>query len=62
MTPLPEPEQMMTTRQVAELFQVHIDTVRAWINSGDLRAIRIGQKWRIPRSEFTRYANERFGE
>lgn len=61
MTPLTEPEPMMTTRQVAENFQVHVETVRNWINAGDLRAIRIGHKWRIPKSEFVRFANERFG-
>ena len=35
---------MLTTRQVADLLNVHINTVRRWNNMGILKAYRIGAR------------------
>ena len=35
---------MLTTRQVADLLNVHINTVRRWNNMGILKAYRIGSR------------------
>jgi excisionase family DNA binding protein len=37
-------EAMMTTREVAQLLKVHINTVRRWGNSGILKAYRVGPR------------------
>jgi excisionase family DNA binding protein len=44
-------ERYLTPREVAEIYQVKITTVRAWLKSGKLKGFRIGGMWRIPASE-----------
>ena len=39
-----ENNPMFTTREVARLLNVHINTIRRWSNSGMLRAYRIGAR------------------
>jgi len=34
--------RLLTTAQVAGIVDVHPETVRRWVNSGELRAIRLG--------------------
>lgn len=42
-------EQWLTVAQVADLLQVHVQTVRREIRSGRMRAHRISEKWwRVP--------------
>jgi excisionase family DNA binding protein len=38
----PRPDEQMTVEQVAEIVKVAATTVRMWIHSGQLRAIRPG--------------------
>lgn len=45
-----------TISEVAEYLGVHPKTVRAWIDSGKLKAIRVGRLYRVPEealSDFT---------
>lgn len=35
---------MLTTSEVAQILNVHINTVRRWSNQGTLRAYRIGSR------------------
>jgi len=35
---------MLTTSEVAQILNVHINTVRRWSNQGALRAYRIGSR------------------
>ena len=39
--------RMLTTADVAKIFQVAVDTVLGWINSGELQAMKISREWRI---------------
>ncbi|GHO54633.1 helix-turn-helix domain-containing protein [Ktedonobacter robiniae] len=39
--------KLLTVAQVAERVQVHAETVRGWIRSGELIAIDIGNEYRI---------------
>ncbi len=39
--------RLLTTAEVAELLNVHVDTVRAWVAAGALRAIRVGERGRL---------------
>ena len=42
--------EWLTPRQYAELMQVHISTVRRWLNKGEIPdAERHGNTWRTPR-------------
>ena len=43
-------EKTYTPREVAQLAGVHVTTVHYWINKGDLRATRVGDRLRIPQS------------
>jgi excisionase family DNA binding protein len=45
-------------RQVAQLVQVHQNTVRAMLRKGKLTGVRIGSVWRIPRREMLRLCGE----
>ena len=38
------PEAMLTTREVAQLLNLHVNTVRRWSNQGILRTYRIGPR------------------
>ncbi len=44
-------ERFLTAEQVAELLQVHLDTVRRWLREGTLHGRKIGRVWRVPESE-----------
>ncbi len=37
----------MTTQDIAELLKVGEPTVRAWIHSQDLRAVKLGREFRV---------------
>jgi excisionase family DNA binding protein len=45
-------DELLTTGQVADLLNVHAQTVRRWIENGNLRAIRLPSGvWRVRRSD-----------
>jgi len=52
-------EEVYTVREVAQLLKVHEATVWRWCRSGDLRAFRVGQQWRIAASDLQRVMNAR---
>ena len=37
------PSPMLTTTQIAQRLRVKVDTVRAWIKSGELKGVNVGQ-------------------
>ncbi|SCL34543.1 DNA binding domain-containing protein, excisionase family [Micromonospora nigra] len=44
-------EEMFSVEQVAERLGLHVRTVRGYIRSGRLRAVRIGKQYRIARAD-----------
>lgn len=38
-------DHLLTVDQVAELFQVHRETVRIWLRKGTLPGQRVGKRW-----------------
>ena len=44
----------LTVPQVSQELKLHPATVRVWINSGRLAAVRAGRTWRVRRSEVDR--------
>lgn len=53
-TPAPEEDPWLTVPQVSEELMLHPATVRAWVKSGRLAAVRAGRTWRVRRSEVDR--------
>jgi excisionase family DNA binding protein len=47
-------EEFLTVNEVAAILKVNQQTVRNWIDRGELPAIRIGRRVRITRSDFER--------
>lgn len=59
--PITEIEEMLSTAYVARTMNVTTETVRNWIVENKLRAIRVHRHWRIPKSAFTDFLNDRHG-
>lgn len=47
-----------TTEQVAEMLQVHVKTVRELIKSKRLKAVQMGNEYRITDEQLRRFAEE----
>lgn len=62
-SPQPQPEELLTRQQAAELVGVTLPTLRAYTRQGHLTAYRIGTRVRYKRNELVdglkrmRYAN-----
>jgi excisionase family DNA binding protein len=41
------PDQFLTVAEVAELLKLNQQTVRNWIDRGELAAVRVGQRRRL---------------
>jgi excisionase family DNA binding protein len=57
-------DEWLTVRQITEELKVHEETARRWIRQGDLPAILLGSAkggYRVRRSDFDRFIDERFG-
>jgi excisionase family DNA binding protein len=50
----PGEDPWLTVQQVSEELKIHPATVRAWVKSGRLAAVRVGRTWRVRRSEVDR--------
>jgi excisionase family DNA binding protein len=48
---------LLTVHEVAALLKVRESTIRAWINEGDLRAIRFGREWRVAEKDLESFLN-----
>ena len=53
-----ENNEFLTVEQVAELLQVHWQTILNYIKSGKLKAIRLGKGYRIEKSEIDKFVQE----
>jgi excisionase family DNA binding protein len=54
MTTASEDDPWLTVSQVSEELKLHPATVRSWVKSGRLAAVRAGRTWRVRRSEVDR--------
>lgn len=48
---------MLTIHEVAALLKMRESTVRAWINEGQLRAVKFGRDWRVAQRDLEAYLN-----
>ena len=53
-TPAPEDDPWLMVPQVSVELKLHPATIRAWVKSGRLAAVRAGRTWRVRRSEVDR--------
>lgn len=52
-------EIYLTTEDIAEQLQISVFTVRRYIRSGKLKAVKLEGSYRIRRREFERFLKER---
>lgn len=57
-TSLAEVPLFVDVLYLCELLELQPDTVRKRIQKGDLKAVKFGRTWRIPKSEIERLYNE----
>jgi len=58
-----QPRQWRTVAQVAAELQVHPESVRRWLRSGEMRGVLLSDKqgWRIEAVEARRFMEDRIG-
>jgi excisionase family DNA binding protein len=49
---------LLTVHETAEHLKVKESTIRAWIRTGKLRAIKFGREWRVTVKDLERFLNE----
>lgn len=54
--------KFFTTNEVAEIFKVTTETVRRWIDDGDLKAASFNGRWRIREKDLVEFSNQKFQE
>lgn len=47
-------ERYFTPKEVSEMLKLNIGTLYKWIREGKLKAVKLGDVWRIPESELNR--------
>lgn len=52
------PERMWTPQQIADASGVAYRTVLGWIRAGDLKAMPVGEHYRVPDSEWQQFIRE----
>ena len=55
-------EKLLTTQEVADYLGLTQRTIYTYIQSGSLRAIKIGREWRIKEGELEAFVNRGSGE
>jgi len=50
-------EKLLTVRETAKILLLSAQTVRKWINSGKLQAVKIGKEYRVKISEINEMIN-----
>lgn len=51
-------KEYLTIKDVAELFNVHTNTVRRWLRRGQLPGRQIGRSWRVSKAAIDAYLAE----
>lgn len=40
-------DKIYTVKEVADIFSISSETVRDWINTGKIKAFKLGKQWRV---------------
>lgn len=57
MTGRQDPLELLSVRQLSDLWQVHPQTVRVWIRTGALRSVQLGRRRLVPRAAAEEFQN-----
>jgi len=54
-------KEIYSTEEIAKMFGCHIETVRRWIQRGELKAVQVfdGAPYRILRRDFEKFLEEK---
>ena len=55
-------EKLLTTQEIADYLGLTQRTIYTYIQSGSLRAVKVGREWRIKESELEAFINRGSGE
>lgn len=55
---MPVVDRLYTTEQVAKLLQIHPLTVLKYINSGKLRAVKLGRVYRVTETSLQKFLED----
>ena len=53
------PERLLTSKQVAQILQVHPLTVLKYIKAGKLKGIKLGRVWRFREKDVEQFLEDR---
>ena len=56
---MPQGENWLTTEEIAKDLKVNVNTVRRWIQSGELVALDVGGEYRISHDDFDDFVQRR---
>ncbi len=51
-------DEFLTVAEIAEILKLNQQTVRNWIDAGELPAVHVGRRVRIKRSDFDRLVED----
>ena len=52
-------EKLLTAQEAADILKVHLRTVYIYLRSGELRAAKIGDSWRIRQEDLDEFIRRR---
>lgn len=55
-------ETYWTVPQIARAYQMTSETVRNWIIDGKLRALKIGNEWRVANADLIEFTEKRYAD
>jgi excisionase family DNA binding protein len=47
--------EFLTVEEIANTLKVSVQTVRNWIKTGKLPALKVGRQWRVRKEDFEKY-------
>ena len=56
---MPQAENWLTTEEIAKDLKVNVNTVRRWIQSGELVALDVGGEYRVSREDYENFIKRR---
>jgi excisionase family DNA binding protein len=56
---MPQGENWLTTEEIAKDLKVNVNTVRRWIQSGELVALDVGGEYRVSREDYNDFVRRR---
>ncbi len=56
---MPQAENWLTTEEIAKDLKVNVNTVRRWIQSGELVALDVGGEYRVSREDYEDFIQRR---